>query len=145
MYNLFNVKNFPSQQEVDRTDPQLFKIFNDYSIDLGYNIYPNNAKGSLARDYGDSNSRHYAIGRLSTAIDFFPDCSILRAFFTALRYFGGVGLYVDTCFRKRKWVMLHCDLRDYQKIWYRQEGKYYTVNTNADYWKLIDLVKKESL
>ena len=140
----FKAKEFPSQKEIDMTDPRLFRTLDEYAIDLGYLVYPSKAKGALARDYGDSGSRHYAVGRLSTAVDFFPDCSILRAFFMACHYFGGVGLYFDTHFRKRRWIMLHGDLRNHQRIWWREDEVYHTVNTNADYWKLIDLIKKRA-
>ena len=90
----FKAEEFPSQKEIDMTDLRLFKTLDEFAIDLGYPVYPSRAKGALARDYGSSGSQHYAIGRLSTACDFFPDCSIIRAFLMALRYFGGVGLYL---------------------------------------------------
>jgi len=141
----FKAKEFPSQKEINMTDPRLFRTLDEYAIDLGYPIHPSKAKGALARDYGSSGSRHYAVGKLSTACDFFPNCSIIRAFFMALHYFGGVGLYFDTHFRKRQWQMIHADLRQRQKIWWRKDGAYHTVNTNADYWNLIKLIKGETI
>ena len=137
----FKLKEFPSQKEIDLTDPRLFRVLDQYAIDLDFPVYPSRAKGALAREYGSPTSRHYAIGKLSTAVDFFPNCSTIRAFIKACNYFGGVGLYFDTHFRNRKWVMLHGDLRSQQKIWWRQSKIYHTVNTDADYWTLINLIK----
>ena len=140
----FEPKEFPSQKEIDLTDPRLFRTLEDFRLDLNYSVYPSPEKGALAREYGSTTSRHYAVGKLSTAIDFFPDCDILRALFTAVHYFGGVGVYFDTHFKRRKWVMLHGDLRLNTKLWYRLDGKYHTINTDADYYTLLELINKHS-
>ena len=133
----FKPSEFPSQEEIDLTDPRLFKTLNKFRTDLNYPVYPSSDKGALARKYGKATSKHYAIGKLSTAVDFFPDCDIKRALFVTVHYFGGVGLYFDTHFKHRKWVMLHGDLRQNQVIWWREDGIYHTLNTNDDYNQLI--------
>jgi len=89
----FTAKEFPSRREINLTDPQLFYILDAYAKELDAPVYPSPAKGALARTIGSKTSRHYAVGRLSTAVDFFPDCDPLKAFLIALMFFGGVGVY----------------------------------------------------
>ena len=89
----FKASEFPSRHEINLTDPQLFHTLDAYAKELGAPVYPSPAKGALARTYGSKTSRHYAVGRLSTAVDFFPDCDPLKAFLIALMFFGGVGVY----------------------------------------------------
>jgi hypothetical protein len=138
----FKPSEFPSQKEIDLTEPRLFKTLDGFRVDLGYPIYPSPVKGALAREYGSKTSRHYAIGRLSTAVDIFPDCSVYHAFIIATQYFGGVGVYFDTHFKGRKWIMLHVDLRQTKTHWYRDDHIYHTLNTEKDYNKLFKRLKQ---
>ena len=135
----FKASEFPSEEEINLTDLRVFRILDDYISDLGYPIYPSKTKGSLARKYGEQTSRHYVIGKLSTAVDFFPDCNPLQAWICALHHFAGVGVYFDTNYKHRKWIMLHGDLRTGQKLWRRDNGIYSLVNTEKD---IEDLIKK---
>ena len=129
---------FPSIQEIDLTDPRLFYKLNDYRADLDFKVHPPPVHGALARESGKATSRHFAIGKLSTAVDFFPDCDIKQAWLCTIHYFGGVGVYFDTCYKHRKWCMLHGDLRQNQTLWYRENGIYHTLHTEADYKFLME-------
>jgi len=88
----------------------------------GAYIIPSYLSGAWFRkDDAAKNSRHYAVGRLSDAGDFFPHgCDIRRAYMLAVSMFGGVGFYLDT----NQGVMLHCDLRTDQVLWCRHRGRY---------------------
>ena len=137
----FKLSEFPSEEEINLTDQRLFWTLDAYREDLGYIIHPSKAKGALARKYGDSKSRHYAIGKLSTAIDFFPDCSPLQAWICALHHFAGVGVYFDTHYKNRKWIMLHGDLRTGQRLWRRDNGIYSLIQTEQDIEDLSERLK----
>ena len=131
--NRFKPEEFPSEKEIDMTDPALFFKLEDYAETLKFPVHPSKAKGALAREYGSAESKHYAIGRLSTAVDFFPECNICQAWVLAVSFFGGVGIYFDTHYKNRKWIMLHGDLRTQRTFWYRDVGVYHTLHTQKDF------------
>ena len=130
----FYPDHFPENPD-KRANPNLI-----YNVDLwrklcGFPISPSPVEGALAR-FGDADkdSRHYAVDRLSDALDVFVHGDPVQAFMAALcsQLFGAVGLYLDTTFRGEQWPMLHVDLRplgvghskEMVLIWVREEGEY---------------------
>jgi hypothetical protein len=89
---------------------------------LGAPIMPSPIPEGWFRATGSPSSRHYAVGRQSDAGDIFPlHCDIRRAVMLAVRFFSGVGFYLDT----RPTVMLHVDMREDQTLWCRVPGGVY--------------------
>jgi len=85
-------------------------------------VFPTPIKRGFVRKTGSKASRHYAVGRLSDAGDFFPDSSLAEAFETAAELcwgIRGIGIYWDTRFRGRPWGMVHLDRRDDRLWWAR--------------------------
>ena len=141
----FNVHNFSKNEfpeDPDKyVDPRLIYTLDKYRTQLGHKVFPSPVKGALARLGGSRNSRHYAIGRKSDAIDIFPDCNVMQAFFLALSMedINGIGIYPYTCYNSSKlWPMLHIDMRPLKNgkktIWMRNEaGNYIYPNNNDEY------------
>lgn len=105
----------------------------------GISITPSPVEGAWYRTGGKSTSRHYAKGRLSDAMDIFPDPErIHEAWLTALIFepFGGVGIYFDTA----PSIMMHVDCRPFKDglktIWCRDNGKYY-YPYQSEFWDKI--------
>lgn len=117
----FNPDEFPPD-EAHYAQADLILELNRMRNVLGVPIYPSPVRGALARNEG-ATSRHYAVGRLSDAIDFFVDAPPLHVFYTLLRKskFGGIGVYFDTKYRSRPHIMFHGDLRDEHVLWLRHE------------------------
>lgn len=111
--------------------PQLVYKLQDLRNYLGNRIHPSPVEGSLARFSGSEDSRHYAVGRKSDAIDIFVEGYPLHNWVLLLesRLFTGLGLYLDTEYNDNDWVMFHGDLRvpdNYEVfIWVRYAGEYY--------------------
>jgi len=128
----FKRREFPSEKELKLTDPKILTTLDDYAKRLQAPVHPSTAKGALARTTGSANSRHYAVNRLSTAVDFFPDCDICKAWAIAINYFGGVGVYFDTHYRHNPKIMIHGDLRQIPTFWYRSRNIYYSIKNPQD-------------
>lgn len=95
-------------------------------------IEPSRVKGALARTDGSETSRHYAVDRLSDAVDIFPMGDPLRCWQLAVTIFNGVGIYYDTKDNHGKdRVMLHVDRRPNVVWWCRIAGQYHTVGKSA--------------
>ena len=139
----FKEKEFPVN-EILFTDPRVFLTLNKYAKRLGHAVYPSTAKGALARMYGDPNSRHYAIGRVSTAVDFFPDAEACEAWTLALSYFKGVGVYFDTHRKDKRMLMLHGDLRNTATYWYRERGLYHKIYDYKAFYKKLSEWQNEA-
>ncbi len=111
-------------------------------------IFPSPVPGALARfDSEAKDSQHYAKFRLSTAIDIFIDCDPFRAWNKILysKLFNRAGIYFDTYYKNKKWVMFHVDLKDQDLLWFRDkndpelqstEGYYYSYKKDF-YSKLL--------
>lgn len=117
---------------------------------FGKPIVPTRVKAGWARIDGSRTSQHYALGRLSTAGDIFPELGYCMSCWLATQQIPeikGIGLYLDTNGIDGKfWPMMHFDLRKTEKrvFWIRDKGKYYTLGRNdAEFWqgisKLIEI------
>ena len=65
----------------------------------------------------------------------------LQAWICALHHFAGMGVYFDTHYKNRKWIMLHGDLRTGQRLWRRDNGIYSLIQTEQDIEDLIERLK----
>ncbi len=124
----FHKEEFPD--DVGLVTPMLFFTLDLYRGLLGHGVIPSRAKGALARVDGSKGSRHYAVGRLSDAVDVYVNCPIFKAWTIALQsqLFGGVGVYFDKHYNGQPRPMLHLDLRPSLStfIWFTNEkGKYF--------------------
>lgn len=118
----FKEDEFPPG-ELGLADRRIIIALDEYRHILGKPVVPSPVAGALARVEGkDKGSRHYAVNRLSDAVDVFPQCNIADAWRVAVQsgLFGGVGFYLDT----KPSPMLHFDLRDVPAWWCRVQGKY---------------------
>lgn len=135
----FEPTEFPENPE-EHADIFYIRQLNEFAIALKSAVFPSPVSGALARFYGSSKSRHYAVGRQSDACDVFCNCPISKAFFTALQFFTGVGVYFDTRYMGGEWPMLHTDLRDRELMWYREDGVYFYPHTSKTFYN--DLATK---
>jgi len=119
-------------------EPQLIMNLDEYRRQLGRRVHPSPVKGALARLDGSTTTEHYAVGRKSTAVDIFPEGSILEAWTLALvsGLWGGIGVYFDTKYAYKPHCMLHLDLRKKHLIWYRLNKK------DMDWEKLVGTITK---
>ena len=131
------MKNFNPEEFSERlqyASPLLLEkldLFRDYIRKV---INPSKAKGALARFEGSATSQHYAVGRLSTAVDVFVDAPPAWVFYKALEFgWNGVGVYFDTHNNEgKKQIMFHFDTRVVNTSWYRNENKYHWVTHNPE-------------
>jgi hypothetical protein len=116
--------------------PSLFLKLDRYRQILYAPVHPSPAPGALAR-FDEADSWHYCEKEgptLSRACDVFPNCEPAYALTVALtcNLWGGIGIYFDTHYNGRKWIMLHLDTRTpgegHQKrmtlLWIREQGEY---------------------
>jgi|GEM_PF-2560627 len=117
-------------------DPQLIYGLQDYRNLLGRKVFPSPVPGALARS--DKDSQHFynlESGIRSRAGDVFVEGCPAEAWQIAVtsQLWGGVGLYLDTKYKGKKWPMLHLDLRSLGEnhskemvlLWIRtKKGKY---------------------
>jgi len=140
--NWSNINHFTPEEfseDPDRfADPKLIIKLNIFRGLLGIPVYPSPVPGALARFDGDPESRHYAVGRQSDAVDVFCNCGIFRAWTAALHsgLWGGIGVYFDTKFRGGEWPMLHLDCRSKHVLWYREEHRYF-IPANTGSWAFL--------
>lgn len=138
----FKPDEFPEDPDA-HAEPALITTLDHFRERLGVEVWPSKAKGALARNYGSPESRHYAVNRLSDAVDVFINMDPRAAWIRALRFgWGGVGIYFDTHIAKgRPMVMFHLDLRPRLVYWYRSRGRYGHPMVNqvdlADMFKLL--------
>ena len=126
-------------------EPQLIININEYRNLLMSKVFPSPMGGALARfDDKAKGSEHYAVNRKSTAIDVFPEGSILNAWMVALtsRLWTGIGVHFDTTYKDKHWCMLHLDNREKPLIWYRINEKdyYYPLYSDALLRKMMQLL-----
>jgi len=123
----FSPDEFPPY-ELEYTSAELILELNRFRRHLDSPIYPSPVSGALARNSGKSpNSRHYAVDRLSDAIDWFTDANPISTWWELIRWpaFGGVGIYFDTKYRNQPHPMFHVDQRPDKVAWlrYSENGK----------------------
>ena len=126
MINWKTIRHFTpgefSENPDEHAAPELIMALDQWREFLGFIVNPSPVSGALARFSGDSESRHYAVGRLSDAVDVFASCHIRQAWLSAMRskLWGGIGVYFDTQYQGKSRPMLHLDLRPGPTvIWYR--------------------------
>lgn len=112
-------------------EPALIARLDEWREVVGAPMRPSPAPGALARFDGREGTRHYAVGRLSDAVDVFVDGSQAAAWMAAVRLFGGVGFYVDTTYGGERRPMFHVDLRPEPLCWLRSGGSRYTYATTT--------------
>jgi len=99
-----------------KVDSELIRSLDEIRRRSGVAMKPSPASGALYRIDGSKTSRHYAVGRKSDAIDFFPvlkgsdDMNKIVEAVSGLFRIGGFGLYYDTRYNGPA-VMCHIDLR----------------------------------
>lgn len=139
----FNEEEFPKGEAQHMSEDALERYIIARNI-TNIPWYPSKVKGALARLDGSKTSRHYAAGRKSDALDFFPGKNVDLAWFLHQLYgsclFGGIGLYFDTNgYDHSSDVMFHVDCRHpsmgFPLVWFAEEGydgqRIYTYITNA--------------
>lgn len=107
-------------------------------------IHPSQHPEGLVRFDGSETSQHYVgNGRLSTAIDFFPEGDVRECWLHAVAdpRWGGFGIYLDTKRLPRQpGPMMHLDLRGGPRVfWVRTAtGKYIYAHKRPNmFWKLF--------
>jgi len=117
---------------------------------FGFPILPSPIEEGWARKNGSKDSQHYAVDRLSTAGDIFPERGyIIDCWLTAQQIpeIMGLGLYLDTNgIDGNFWPMMHFDLRKTSKrvFWIRENGKYYYLKNHFWHYfnKLVNIDKE---
>lgn len=125
-----NYPNFPEFRQrgipMDRIDARLVQALQCWRDLHGLPLSITPVLAGIIREDGSKTSQHYAVGRLSSAIDIFPRAGeVGQAFINALSIdaFRGVGLYLDT----KPSAMIHVDVRDGERIlWVRTGHDRYT-------------------
>ena len=111
---------------LENTEARVLTTLQRFRTVWGRSVHPSRHPDGWARFKGSKTSRHYAVGRLSDAADFFPAGNVFSAWLLAQEFFSGVGIYFDT---RRNALqpgpMLHGDMRTDQLLWCRVEGVYY--------------------
>ena len=111
---------------------------------------PSPLQGAWSRTTGSKTSRHYAIGRLADAGDFFPRRGRALYVWTVMQQLpeiNGIGLYSDKKGPDGKpQIMIHMDLRTPTRIFWvtDKNGNYWSLHKNqVPFWKtfktLIDM------
>ncbi len=126
--NNHQVKNFTKDEfseSIRYALPELIINLDLLRDIIGGAIYPSPVKGALARFDDSKTSQHYAVDRLSTAIDVFIDKPHFECYTKILQsnLFLGVGFYPNWNYKEIRggW---HLDLRDSSLIWFRDVGEY---------------------
>lgn len=122
----FKASEFP--EKLSLADPVLIENLIRLREYLNRPMFPSPVPGALARtDDGASESEHYAVGRLSRAVDFFCDMDPFEAYVKIVQsgLFPRIGIYFDTWFKHQKWVMFHVDLKPKPLLWFRNDKKYF--------------------
>lgn len=128
------INNFSPTEFVDDVnlaESKLIMSLDEFREYIDSPIHPSPVKGSLVRlDPESSYSRHYAVGRLSDAVDVFCDADPAVVWHKAVScgLWGGIGIYFDTTFQNKEHFMFHLDCRprpiDGPIIWARYSGRY---------------------
>jgi len=126
----FSPSEFP--EDISYADPKLLEMLDNFREELGVRIHPSPVPGALARFSGSPTSQHYAVDRLSTAVDVFVEASPAWVYIRALQFgWGGVGVYFDTHYNNRHWVMFHLDIRKDKTTWFRDDKEYFYPKNNS--------------
>lgn len=147
LINHFSPSEFPDDPDTN-ADEKVIIALDTYRRQLGQRVFPSKVKGALARFGGSEKSQHYAVGRKSTAVDFFcegvPISNLMLLI--KLNVFRRIGVYLDTNGNDGlPWVMFHGDLKPISPggstIWVVEkvngEDKYRYPQRTSQYWKLL--------
>lgn len=150
----------PAWGDIDLVHTKLIEVLEVYRKFLGHRINLVTAHDATSSKHHSEKSWHYSLeGRntYSRAIDFFPDCYLLEAFYMALRMqFNGIGVYPYYEYKERGIIgtdpsrgMMHVDLRSapsFRVIWYKdQYGEYNYVNNAKDFDNLISIIRPKDM
>ncbi len=127
--------NFPELSAIDLslTDARTILTLQAIRTQGGFPIFPGLLQANWGRTRGSETSEHFAVGRLSTAGDVFPQRGHVMRFWTLCQgqeLAGGIGLYLDTRRNGQPWLMVHFDLRPRPRLmWVRDEAGNYWYDT----------------
>lgn len=122
----FSVKEF-SEDPDKYADPEVIYNLQRARLLLNVKIFPSPVSGALARiNTGSKTSQHYTDSQgtiKSKAIDFFCEgnCAVNTMLLLNSRIFKRFGVYFDTKYDGKKWVMFHGDnkIKSDPLFWYR--------------------------
>lgn len=143
----FSRREFPPGRLFDDTDPEHFATVIRWREACGVPLNPSpwvsddGRSSGCCRFKGSPTSQHYARGRLAQAGDYFPaHARAMTAWLHAIRFFGGVGLYLDTQYNGRPRRMVHVDSRTGRPLWWVRKDRVYVYESvePARFWKLIE-------
>lgn len=126
--NNFKKSEFP-EGVLDKLDASIIRKLDGFREALKCAVNPSPLVAGFAREAGKETSRHYAVNRLSDAVDVFPSCDVFYALIVAVQCgFTGIGIYFDTYYKGNPRPMLHLDTRPGQLVvWTRVNGEYDTI------------------
>ena len=136
MLKYFTPNEFP--EDIKYADKSLLYSLDDLRGFIGVPIYPSPVPGALAR-FGNTTSMHKIP---SKAIDVFIQGDTAETYTKILQsgLFNGVGVYFDTYYRNKSWVMFHLDKRDKKLIWYRDKYVYHYPQEEDFYERLYTMI-----
>lgn len=151
----FNKTNFPEDPDKYAAPQLLYNLQTQREI-IGKPIIPSPVKGALARTSpNQESSQHYSepeMGILSKAVDVFPVGDPLDNLFFALtsQLWGGIGVYFDTIYGGKAWIMFHLDLRElgtgHSKncalIWFRENGEYHYPQYQDNIERMLRIISQ---
>src|SRR5690554_5791004 len=107
--NNFKPSEFP-EGVLDKLDASIICKLDAFREVLKCAVNPSPVASGFIREGGSETSRHYAVNRLSDAVDVFPSCDVFYAFVVAVQFgFTGIGIYFDTYYKGNPRPMLHLD------------------------------------
>lgn len=147
LVNHFSPSEFPDDPD-QNLEQEVVLALDAYRKRLGKRIFPSKAPGAVARFDGSKTSQHYAVGRRSSAIDFFCEGVPISNLFTLveMKVFTRIGVYLDTNGNDGlPWVMFHADLKPptpgMSTMWITEKvggkNKYRYPQKLQEYWKLL--------
>lgn len=148
-YGNFSPSEWPDPTVLKLVDTRVLAGLNKLRDMHGKALHPSKHPDGWSRTTGSTTSRHYAVGRLSDAGDFFPEGDVLECWLKAIQMpeWGGFGLYLDT--KKSIYqpgAMMHLDLRPGPRVfWIRNEiGEYVLKDKEpAKFWNALARVRKK--
>ena len=137
--------------DVSLIQPEVIYALDEYRNALNQRIFSSPVKGSMVRLTGNPQSQHYAVGRLSTAIDIFCEGFPIVNFLCILQLkkFTAVGIYLDTIGPDgQPWIMFHVDMRKREPtqpilLWITEKlgnnriNVYRYPQSESQYWSLL--------
>jgi hypothetical protein len=139
--------------DIDKVDPGLIIELEHYRSYLNFPIHISPVPGAVYAESGHEDESWHKIitgrNRYAMAADVFPECNLLYAWFTTLRFgFNGIGVYPYAAYPAKKLVgMLHLDMRhltaekSYRTLWYQDVDKEYVyLHSHLEVRKLVSVL-----